>query len=488
MRKIVVATDTADWDLDTPGVTVVSAREYLTGGAGQGGGPTRVFNLCRDLRYQSNGYYVSLLAEARGHKPVPSVSTLQDLRSPTVLRHLTSDLDELVQSSLAHLKSEDFTLSIYFGRNVAKHYDVLAKRLATLVDAPLLRARFTRTREKWVLASLRLVPASAIPDDHRELATEFARAYFGGRRRSPRPSAHRYDLAVLVNPDEPAPPSDAAALDRFARAAARLGFDTDFITRDDFPHLLEFDALFIRATTAVNHHTYRFAARAAREGMPVIDDPASILRCTNKVFLAELFARHKVASPPTVIVHRGNRREIASRIPFPVVLKQPDGAFSQGVVKAHDDAELQAALDRFLAKSDLAVAQAFTPSGFDWRIGVLDRRPLFACKYFMAPGHWQIYDWGSEAADPSGESEPVPVHLVPPAVASAALKAANLMGDGFYGVDLKETASGEALVIEVNDNPSVDAGVEDALLGDALYDAVVGSLKARLDRRGAAVG
>jgi len=42
-------------------------------------------------------------------------------------------------------------------------------------------------------------------------------------------------------------------------------------------------------------------------------------------------------------------------------------------------------------------------------------------------------------------------------------------------VDVKETATG-ALVIEVNDNPNIDAGVEDAILGDALYTRILKSL------------
>ncbi len=49
--------------------------------------------------------------------------------------------------------------------------------------------------------------------------------------------------------------------------------------------------LFIRETTYVDHHSFRFSRRAEAEGLVVIDDPQSILRCTNKVFLAEAFAR-----------------------------------------------------------------------------------------------------------------------------------------------------------------------------------------------------
>jgi glutathione synthase/RimK-type ligase-like ATP-grasp enzyme len=63
-----------------------------------------------------------------------------------------------------------------------------------------------------------------------------------------------------------------------------------------------------------------------------------------------------------------------------------------------------------------------------------------------------------------------------------ALKAADLIGDGLYGVDLKETPAGP-VVIEVNDNPSLDAGVEDKVLGDQLYARLIGEFVARLDRR-----
>ncbi len=75
------------------------------------------------------------------------------------------------------------------------------------------------------------------------------------------------------------------------------------ITKDEYGRIAEFDALFIRETTAVNHHTYRFSRRALAEGLVVIDDPESIIRCTNKVYLAELFARNRIPHPRTVVVH-----------------------------------------------------------------------------------------------------------------------------------------------------------------------------------------
>jgi glutathione synthase/RimK-type ligase-like ATP-grasp enzyme len=73
--------------------------------------------------------------------------------------------------------------------------------------------------------------------------------------------------------------------------------------------------------------------------------------------------------------------------------------------------------------------------------------------------------------------EDAPAHVV-----KTALKAANLIGDGFYGVDVKETERG-VMVIEVNDNPNLEAGVEDQVLKDVLYQRLVGEFVRRLDAR-----
>jgi glutathione synthase/RimK-type ligase-like ATP-grasp enzyme len=60
----------------------------------------------------------------------------------------------------------------------------------------------------------------------------------------------------------------------------------------------------------------------------------------------------------------------------------------------------------------------------------------------------------------------------PPELIDLAVRASALMGNGLYGVDLKQTDKGFH-VIEVNDNPNIDHGVEDKVLGDALYTRVM---------------
>jgi len=471
------------WPLPIPGAQVISAKEYLTDARWTRQRHAIVFNLCRHYSYQSMGYYVSLLAAARNHRPLPSVSTIQDLRLAPLVRIVSDDLQALVQSSLSSLRSESFELSIYFGRNVAKRYDRLAQALFSQFPAPFLRAGFT-CDGRWELSSVRAIATAEIPESHWDFVVQRASDYIGGTQRRPRPRrVHRFDLAILVNESEVSPPSDATALRRFARAAEQMDIATCLVGKDDYPRLAEFDGLFLRETTAVNHHTYRFARRAEALGLVVIDDPQSIVRCTNKVYQAEIFALHGIPHPRTTLLHRGTLAEAASSLTLPCVLKKPDSAFSQGVVRADSVAELLRRGAEMLADSEIIVAQEYVASDFDWRIGVLDRRPLYAAKYYMARGHWQIVQTHAAGDRRYGRVETVPIEAVPPRAVELAVQSASLIGTGLYGVDVKQFGD-RFLVIEVNDNPTIEGGCEDAILKDELYLAVMRYFRDRFELRG----
>jgi glutathione synthase/RimK-type ligase-like ATP-grasp enzyme len=321
-----------------------------------------------------------------------------------------------------------------------------------------------------------------VPENHHEFVINAARRFFA-QKRLPGSPANRftYNLAILVNPAEALPPSNRLALRRFVAAGRRLGMNVELIERDEYRRVAEFDALFIRETTRVDHHTYRFARRAASEGLVVIDDPESIVRCTNKVFLTELFAARGIPMPQTMIIHRRNRDRVIDSLALPCVLKLPDGSFSQGVEKAESAEALQETLDRMFEHSDLVIGQRFVPTAFDWRIGMLDRAPLYACRYHMVDQHWQIYKFDTKGTR-DGDADAVSIDDVPPVVLNAAQRAAKLIGDGFYGVDVKQLGR-RAVVIEINDNPTIDAGVEDGVMGRALYDRIMTVFRDRLEAR-----
>lgn len=482
VRNLIILNNPAHWTFDIEEVEVVSAKAYLTESCYAELKNARVFNLCRSYRYQSVGYYVSLLAAARDHRAIPSVATIQDFRSQTIIRTIAEDIDDLIQKTLAKVTEKEFTLYVYFGQTVLPEYRYIGRALYNLFQAPLMKVSFDFTK-KWLIEQITPLSLGLIPEADQQHIADFARRYFSRKRfQKSQIQQYAYDLAILVNPEEKSAPSCKKALKKFEEAADELNVYTEFITKEDYSRLPEFDALFIRETTSVNHHTYRFSRKAFAEGLVVIDDPFSILRCANKVYLAERLAQAKVQAPQTVILQKDALKHTPAElgISFPCVLKQPDSAFSQGVVKAENEAEFREKLDMLFEKSDLLIAQEFMQSDFDWRVGILDRKPLFVCKYYMARGHWQICNWNTGINNRYGKAETMRVEDAPPAVVQTALKAANLIGDGLYGVDLKEI-NGKIYVIEVNDNPSIDAGVEDIVLKDDLYLAVIQSFINRID-------
>ncbi|MCB9871846.1 MAG: RimK family protein [Planctomycetes bacterium] len=471
MRTIVVVHRPNDWPIQVRGIEVVAARAYLTDPAWTKERGVRVFNLCRSYGYQSEGYYVSLLAAARRHRPFPDLRTVLDMKSRHFVRTVDEDLDELIQRSLADIQSDRFELSIYFGKNLAQRHERLARRLFSQFPAPLKRAHFQHT-DRWKMTSITPIAYRDVPESHREFVAAAAAEYLGRPRRAPRtPKATRYYLAILHNPDEELRPSNQRALVKFRQAAQHEGFAVEMIRREDYGRLAEFDALFLRETTAVDHHTFRFAQRAESEGLVVIDDPTSILRCTNKVYQAEALQLRGVAMPKTWITDQMDADHVEQTIGLPCVLKHPDSCFSRGVFKASSRAELAEKSDLVLRESDLLVVQEYMPSEFDWRIGVIGGKPLYACRYHMASGHWQIVAKDSKGYR-YGRVEPVPLDLVPPRVVRTAIRAAGAIGDGLYGVDLKSVGK-RIVVTEVNDNPNLDFGCEDAILGDELYRGIM---------------
>jgi len=483
-QTLIVIHSKRDWEPYYPSDRVISFANYVTGDYPQSATRFRVINLCRKFSYLSEGYYCSLLAEARGDKVIPSVRTVNDLSSRSLYRIHVDDIDDILFEALEKLSREqDIKVLSYFGHSSDPLFDKLARKLFETFPCPILEISL-RHRKRWEVVKLKLLSPRGLDDSQENSFAEaldaFSRKVWRTQRKK---QATRYDLAILCEPGEDMPPSDTRALKRFIRAGRQLGVDCELITQRDYLRLAEYDGLFIRTTTNINHYTYRFAKKAENEGLAVIDDSTSILRCTDKVYLADMFRKFKVPSPRTVILYRDRPEQLAeleAALGYPMVIKIPDGAFSRGVEKATDRAELESICQRLFKRSTLLLAQEFLYTDFDWRIGILDSAPLFACRYYMVRHHWQIYRHGGRTK--SGGFDAIPVSDVPPAIIEAALQATKHIGNGFYGVDIKEK-DGKGFVIEVNDNPNIDYGVEDKYLGMELYRQVIGSLLQRMEAR-----
>ena len=486
-RLVIVVEKASDWGSYYPSDNVVAAQDYLKEPIEADDERVQVINLCRSYKYLGIGYYVSLLAEARGHKVIPSVRAINDLRKRALYG---LDIDDLNQKLIRFLPeggrdATDFGVLVYFGETSYSTLADLARQVFETFPCPILRLEFEREKV-WQISAIKPAGLHTLTDQQEDSFAAALDKFSKKLWRKPRARRiYRYDIAMLADANEAMPPSNKRALKSFIEAGKEIGIEVEIIGKNDYSRLAEYDGLFIRETTALDNHTYRFANKAEKEDMVVIDDPSSILKCTNKIYLHDLMKSRKLPTPRTEILYRDEPKKLAELpdlLGFPIVLKIPDGSFSRGIVKAENAEQLKAAADDLFQHTALVLAQEFMFTQYDWRIGVLNREPLYACKYFMSRGHWQIYNHGAKGTAKSGGFETLPVREAPSDIVKLALRATAPIGDGLYGVDLKQDGD-RTVVIEVNDNPSIDAGVEDAYLGEDLYRRIMDEFLRRMERK-----
>jgi glutathione synthase/RimK-type ligase-like ATP-grasp enzyme len=485
VNQVVVVENKNDWSPDFPDSDVVLAKDYLTNTTAFRKKDLRVINLCRSYRYLSVGYYCSLLGEARKHKVLPSVRTLTDLSRKAIYGLNVEALDDQINKVLRKQHTENWdslNIDIFFGNTKGIDLADIARNIFDIFPCPLLNVEF-RHRDKWEITSIKPVYINQLKDERINFFVDSYSQYQGKRWRGARsPRVARYDLAMLYNPNEHLPPSNLSALKKFTSVGKKMGINVELIQRKDYNRLAEYDALFIRETTAINHHTYRFAKKAETEGMVVIDDPDSIVKCTNKVYLFELLTVNRIPVPQTQILTSDDYKQKKNSLTYPVVLKIPDGSFSRGIYKADDEKEAREISKTLLSDSEIILAQEFMYTDYDWRIGILNNQVIFACQYFMSKSHWQIVKHESSGRAAEGGYKSWPVEDVPTEVIRHAEDAAKLIGSGLYGVDIKQTPQG-VFVIEVNDNPNIETGVEDGCLGDKLYEMILQEFVKRMELR-----
>ena len=108
---------------------------------GHGGRRVQVINLCRGYKYLGLGYYCSLLAEARGHRVIPSLRCISELARKSVYGLALGGLDKALDKALCRTPygaTDGFTLTLYFGHTEFEPLADLARQLFEAFPCPIL--------------------------------------------------------------------------------------------------------------------------------------------------------------------------------------------------------------------------------------------------------------------------------------------------------------------------------------------------------------
>jgi len=273
---------------------------------------------------------------------------------------------------------------------------------------------------------------------------------------------------------------EAEALERFQEAAESLGHSFEFITKRSLRRIPLYDALFIRATTDPSYTAYIASKIAWENGLRVLDNPHSIQVCGNKIHMYKLLQEAEVPFIPTIYLTKGDMHQktiedVFEKFGRPLVLKAPYTSFSKYVEKTRSESGFRQICRRFFRRSEVIVVQKFMPTSFDWRVGVLDSEVLYVCKYKIPSGRWKH---GTKLRGSNrivwGNTQTLLREEAPQALKERGISACKAIGDGLFGVDLKEI-DGEFIVVEVNDNPSIYAGEEDRKNPD-IYERIIAYL------------
>jgi glutathione synthase/RimK-type ligase-like ATP-grasp enzyme len=285
------------------------------------------------------------------------------------------------------------------------------------------------------------------------------------------------DIACFVETYNFFDSEESEALERFQKVAESLGHSFEFITKRSLQRIPLYDSLFIRATTDPSYTAYIASKIAWENSLRVLDDPYSIQVCGNKVHMYKLLQKTGVQFIPTLyvteeVLHSKTIEDIFEKLGKPVVLKAPYTSFSKYVEKTESERGFRRICKRFFRRSDVIVVQKFMPTGFDWRVGVLGNEVIYVCKYSIPSGRWKHGTkirgsnrivWGGTKTL-SRDDAPEPLKEI-------ALSACKAIGNGLFGVDIKEI-DGDFIVVEVNDNPSIYAGEEDRKNPD-IYNRII---------------
>ncbi|MGZ3290944.1 MAG: RimK-like ATPgrasp N-terminal domain-containing protein, partial [Xanthobacteraceae bacterium] len=204
---------------------VITTSEYLARPRLFDMGRPKLVNLARSYAYQSKGYYASLLAEARGHRVVPTVETMLELREAKLYEHALPELeDELNRCARrADFQPEgEFKLLVCFGIARDERFEQFGRLLFDWFRCPALEV--TVEPGTWLsIERIRPRNITRLANGEASFLREALHRHTKREWRDPKArTIAKYDLAVLYDPNEKMAPSSPASIKYMARIAEKL--------------------------------------------------------------------------------------------------------------------------------------------------------------------------------------------------------------------------------------------------------------------------
>jgi len=164
-ENLLIVEQQQDWLADYPEMNVVLAKDYLSDQQRFRSRGIRIINLCRSYRYLSEGYYCSLLAEARRHKIIPAVRTLTDLSRKSVYSLNFEDFEQRLQrlskSHSVEVSGDTMELLISFGRCADTQLQDFARQIFEQFPCPLLKVVF-RFKGQWQIQTIKTIALNGL--------------------------------------------------------------------------------------------------------------------------------------------------------------------------------------------------------------------------------------------------------------------------------------------------------------------------------------
>ncbi|HEY4738954.1 MAG TPA: RimK-like ATPgrasp N-terminal domain-containing protein, partial [Xanthobacteraceae bacterium] len=198
---------------------VITTSEYLARPRLFEVGRPKLVNLARSYAYQSKGYYASLLAEARGHRVVPTVETMLELREQKLYEHVLPDLEEELNRCAQRTDFQcagEFKLLVCFGIARDDRFEPFGRLLFDWFRCPALEVTI-ETGGKWlVIDRIRPRTITRLASGEAEFFRECLHNHTKREWRDPKTrSVAKYDLAVLYDPNEKTAPSSPDSIKHF---------------------------------------------------------------------------------------------------------------------------------------------------------------------------------------------------------------------------------------------------------------------------------